>query len=114
MAPRNQGELIQDLRRDFTVLRAELDALAEQFERADVLPLRERLAVLESRFVELSLMKEEVKRIVVLEDRVAELKRLKEEGEKRHWQFIYIIAGGMTTLLVTVIVQLVLALLKKP
>ena len=102
MAPRNQGDLIQDLRHDFTVLRAEVDALAGELRRADLLPLRERLAVLESKFVELSLMKEEVKRIAVLEDRVAELKRLNEEAERRRWQFVMLFVAGLITLAINI------------
>ena len=52
-------------------------------------------------------------RIVTLETTVAELKRTKEELEKRHWQFVYIFAGAMASLLVTVVVQLLIHLLKR-
>ena len=36
-----------------------------------------------------------------------------EETDKRRWQFVYIFAGAVATLLVTVIVQLVLLPLVK-
>ena len=48
----------------------------------------------------------------MLEDRVNELKKSKEEAEKRRWQFAYIFAGAVATL-VRVIVQIVLLPLVK-
>jgi len=48
-----------------------------------------------------------------LESHLADLKKAKDESDKRQWQFVYIFAGAMASLLVTVVVQLVLALVKK-
>lgn len=77
----------------FAELRRDVSNLGGELERADLVKVLERLAV--------------------LEDRVAELKRVREETERRHWQFVYIFAGAMASLLVTVVVQLVLAQVKK-
>ena len=77
----------------FAELRRDVSHVVEELDRADLVKVLERLAV--------------------LDDRVAELKRMREESEKRHWQFVYIFAGAMASLLVTVVVQLVLAAVKK-
>ena len=76
------------------LLEKDIGSLQTEVEKYDPTSVRERLAV--------------------LEDRVHELKRIKDESEKRHWQFVYIFAGAMASLLVTVIVQLILAWVKKP
>lgn len=39
--------------------------------------------------------------------------KAKDEADKRQWQFVYIFAGTVASLLVTVVVQLVLNLVKK-
>ncbi len=52
-------------------------------------------------------------RTAVLETRLAELERCKQEADKRQWQFVYIFAGGMATLLVTAVVQLLISVIKK-
>jgi uncharacterized protein YceH (UPF0502 family) len=75
------------------LLRLEFELFKEYIDQLELKGLRERLAI--------------------LEDRVAELKRLKEESEKRHWQFVYIFAGGVASMLVAVIVQLVIAWVRK-
>lgn len=77
----------------FAELRRDVSNLVEELDRADLVKVLERLAV--------------------LDDRVAELKRVREESDKRHWQFVYLFAGAMASLLVTVVVQLVLAAVKK-
>jgi len=51
--------------------------------------------------------------VAVLADRVDKLKKRIEESDKRRWQFVYIIAGALAMLLVSVLVQLVLLPLVK-
>ena len=51
--------------------------------------------------------------VAVVADRVAKLETHIADNEKRRWQFVYIFAGAVATLLVTVIVQLVLLPLVK-
>ena len=58
----------------------------------------------------LSQMREE---IAVLKSRLDKLEKHIDETDKRRWQFVYIFAGAVATLLVTVIVQLVLIPLVK-
>lgn len=86
-------ELAREAKQHSEILRTEFDLLKQQIDLVDLQRLREQVAV--------------------LENQVAELKRSKEESEKRHWQFVYIFAGAVASLLVTVIVQLVLAWAKK-
>jgi hypothetical protein len=94
MAKKPIGESVQELSQEVLQLKYELNPARAELERYELLIQRDKLNL--------------------LEDRVLELKRLKEEGERRHWQFVYILTGALTSLLVTVIVQLVMALLKKP
>ena len=84
---------IRELQVIFAELQKDVQSHDREFERLQFDQLRERLAV--------------------LEDRVNELKKSKEEAEKRRWQFVYIFAGAVATLLVTVLVQLVLLPLVK-
>lgn len=93
MAEKSPTALAREAKEELVVLRGELSALQGEVEQAQLIQLRERLAVVESQ--------------------VHELRRVREESEKRHWQFVYIFAGAMASLLVTVIVQLVLAQVKK-
>ena len=58
----------------------------------------------------LSQLREE---IAVFKSRLDKLENHVEETDKRRWQFVYIFAGAIATLLVTVIVQLVLLPLVK-
>lgn len=113
-------------------LRAFVTALDKQLTQYDFIAVSNRISVLEEKLVQISKWQEDSKRVPVIDDRVSklearatdadrlrdrvvaaegtvtELKRWKEESEKRHWQFVYIFAGGMASLLVTVIVQLIL------
>jgi len=94
MASPSPTELARSLQKELLVLRTEFSTLKDMIDEVELQRLRERLAV--------------------IEDRVGELKKQKDEADKRHWQFVYIFAGAMASLLVTVIVQLVMVLLKKP
>lgn len=51
--------------------------------------------------------------LAVLKSRLDKLENHVEETDKRRWQFVYIFAGAVATLLVTVLVQLVLLPLVK-
>jgi hypothetical protein len=95
-------------------LRQEFELLKQLVESGDLPTLRDRLSSLEGRVAALEKFEAELRRIGALEERVNELRRAKEESEKRHWQFVYIFAGAVATLLITVVVQLVLAMLRKP
>ena len=59
---------------------------------------------------DMSLLRED---LAVLKSRLDKLETHIEETDKRRWQFVYIFAGAVATLLVTVIVQLVLLPLVK-
>lgn len=111
-------ELAQDALAQLELLRNQLDAFRQSFDRLDLIQLRERVRVIEERVSKLGKSAEEMdelrKLVAVLEDRENELKNVKEESDKRQWQLVYIFAGAMASLLVTVIVQLVLAFVKKP
>lgn len=110
-------ELARDAISKADALRTEFDVFRRDIERLDPGQLRERLRVLEENAVRLAKRADDADKfhtqLAVLEDRVNELKKWKDEAEKRQWQFVYIFAGAMASLLVTVIVQLVLAWVKK-
>jgi hypothetical protein len=107
-------ELAREAMEHSRALRQEYELLKQLVESGDLPALRDRLVLLEGRVGAIEKFEAELRRIGVLEDRVNELKKGKEEADKRRWQFVYIFAGAVVTLLVTVVVQLVLALLKKP
>lgn len=93
-----------------TAKQATESALAEL--KAEDATLRQEVAVLRAQ-IDQSKALELIQRLTTLEAEVRELRRVREEAEKRHWQFVYIFAGAMVSLLVTVIVQLVLAQVRK-
>jgi hypothetical protein len=80
--------------------------------KADHAVLQERIGTIQ-RQIEVQDYVAVVQRLSVLEAHLADLKRAKDESDKRQWQFVYIFAGAMASLLVTVVVQLVLAMVKK-
>jgi len=86
-------QLARDASTKTVLLDQDLKLLREEVHRLELGQLRERVAVLESH--------------------LADLKKAKDEADKRQWQFVYIFAGAMASLLVTVVVQLVLSLVKK-
>lgn len=99
------------------VLRTEFELLRGDIFRLNLPELRERCVVLETQLVALRKETDVLPQLrqanAVLEDRVAKLEKRAEEADKRQWQFVYIFAGAMASLLVTVVVQLVLAWVKK-
>ncbi len=86
--------------------------------QAELRTVRERLAIAEEKVGRLEkradTSEKVLERVAVLESQQADAKKAKDESDKRQWQFVYIFAGAMATLLATVVVQLALALLKKP
>lgn len=101
MPGESQAKLIRDLQVGVGTLDERISALRNEFGQFGLPELREKVSQIGER-------------LAVIEDRVTELKRLKEEGERRHWQFLYIAAGAISMLLFNVIVQLLLALVRKP
>jgi len=123
-------ELAREAMEHSRAIRKEFDLLKQLVELRDLPGLQDRLlslqlridviemttAVLRAEYDSTSRKVDHVdsrERTAVLETRVEELERCKQEADKRQWQFVYIFAGGMATLLVTVVVQLVIAVLKK-
>ena len=86
-------ELIREARLQIESLQTGFNFREKELARFDMSLLREDLAVLKSR--------------------LDKLEKHVEETDKRRWQFVYIFAGAVATLLVTVIVQLVLLPLVK-
>ena len=126
-------ELAREAMEHSRAIRKEFDLLKQLVELRDLPGLQDRLTSLQSRIeiiettaavlrTEYNLTSrkfdevdhvESRERTAVLETRVEELERCKQEADKRQWQFVYIFAGGMATLLVTAVVQLLIAMLKK-
>lgn len=107
-------ELARDAMEHSRALRQEFELLNQLVESGDLPSLRERLVLVEGRLGMLEKFEAELRRIGILEERIHELKNWKAESEKRHWQFVYIFAGALASLLATVVVQVVLTLIKKP
>lgn len=63
MASKSPTEYAREIATDLAVLRAEYDSTSREYEKADLVKLRERVAILETR--------------------VAELERCKQEADKR-------------------------------
>jgi len=110
-------ELANDALGQGEVLRTEFELFRSDIKDLKLPELRERCAVVESQLVLLRKEADALPQLrqanAVLEDRVVKLERRAEEADKRQWQFVYIFAGAMASLLVTVVVQLVLAWVKK-
>ncbi len=86
-------ELAHEAQVQIARLRAEFDMREKELTRIDLQSIREELAVMRAKLDK-------------LENHI-------DDTEKRRWQFVYIFAGAVATLLVTVIVQLVLLPLVK-
>ena len=93
MTKLTNSEMVWQLQDQMTTLRTEFNGLQIEIQNFEIQLLRERVAILE---VE-----------------ITELKRLKQESEKRHWQFVYIFSGGMVTLFVSLLVQLIVSMIRK-
>ena len=101
---------VEALQVEVANLEARFQLLKQEVALAEVNKMSKSLAVLEDRTDQLNTA---AVKIAAFEVRVAELERCKQEADKRQWQFVYIFAGGMATLLSTVVVQLMIAVLKK-
>lgn len=101
---------IDTLENQLHTLEGRLQLLEQEVGLAEVTATSKQIAVLHDRLEQLSTA---AVRIAAYEVRIAELKRCKQEADKRQWQFVYIFAGGMATLLSSVVVQLLLWALKK-
>ena len=113
MASESPTRLAREAKEAIELLQKDHDFLRERFDVLELLDLRERVARFEERLARVEKTLEELKLVPVLEDRVNKLEHREEESSKRRWQFAYIFAGAVTTLLVTVLVQLVLLPLVK-
>lgn len=107
-------ELAHDAMKHSQALRLDFELLNQLVKSGDLLGLRERLVLVEGRLAVFEQFEAELRRIGILEERIQELKNWKAETEKRHWQFVYIFAGALASLLATVVVQVVLTLIKRP
>lgn len=96
----------QDLRQEFELLKQQVDT-------KELLGLRDRFVILESRFASLEKYEAEIRRISVVEDRVADLKRHKDESDKRNWQFVFLAFGAACAVVGGVAVQMTTLLFKK-
>jgi len=93
MARQSAVDLAREIQKQLGELETDFVVIKSEVERANLNQLRDR--------------------VISLEEKVTELKRVREETDRRHWQFIYIFAGAMASLLCTIVVQLVLFVLKK-
>ncbi len=106
-------EMAHEAQRQIAELRSVCDTRFSGIDKLELVELRERLAVVEEKIAKAERELESLKTLPVLDDRVDKLERHKDDSEKRRWQFVYIFAGAISTLLVTVIIQLVLLPLVK-
>lgn len=110
-------KLIQSHRSQLEVMNKEIELLRGELERTEYTKAHDAIARLDERVKSLERLLEKMdsdsKRIAVLEEKTSELKRHRDESDKRQWQFVYIFAGACASLLVTVVVQLVLAYFKR-
>jgi hypothetical protein len=104
MAQRSPTELYHELRNEFTFLRATLDGAIAELRSAELLQVRERLAVLEHRLEELGAIKEDNKKLAVVENQLGDLRRWQEESGRRLFQFVLLFLGGIVTLAINLAV----------
>ncbi len=93
MAESKVEQLARETELELALVKKDVEAIRKDIDAANLNQLRERVAVLESQ--------------------QADARKAKDESDKRQWQFVYIFAGAMASLLVTVVVQLVLSWVKK-
>lgn len=110
-------ELARDAILRGEILRSEFDFLRSELDKLNLTRLGERVTVVEATVVRLERRADDAdrlrERLAVVESQLADTKKARDEADKRQWQFVYIFAGAMASLLVTVVVQLVLAWVKK-
>jgi hypothetical protein len=110
-------KLVQSHRSQLAVMNKEIELLRSELERSEYTKLHDAVARMDERIKTIEKLVEkqdsEIKRVTALEEKTNELKRQRDESDKRQWQFVYIFAGACASLLVTVIVQLVLAYFKR-
>ncbi len=109
-----EGLTLSDLRQRFAVLESQHAGLRREAESVPALRqanavLVEKVAALEKRAADDRLRE----RLAVVESQHADTTTATDESDKRRWQFVFIFAGAVATLLVTIVVQLVLNLVKK-
>lgn len=113
----NPTQVAREALNRLDLLSKDVESLQTELEKADISTLKQRVAVIEEKVVELKKSKDEFDKLsrqaAVLEDRVNELKKANEESGKRGWQFVFIAAGAGLALLSSFLVQLVFYFIKK-
>lgn len=97
--------LATSMERQLNDLRSECQSLRREIDRADLVDVAKRLAVIEQRLNDLGPTREEARRVAALEERVSQLTQAKEEADRRAWQFIVLFVGGLLTLAVNLVVS---------
>ena len=117
MADKSGIQVARETKQELELLKNDVEHLTAEVERAELRKLRQANAVLEEKVTRLEKRADAsdklLERVAVLESQQADLRKAKDEADKRQWQFVYLFAGSMATLLVTLIVQLVLYWVKK-
>src|SRR5438552_2953260 len=102
MAGKSPTELIRDLQVESASLTERLKLLRAFLDEANLVAIRERLAVLDTVIAELRKRAEEQERrserLAVLESQFAEVKKQNEEDDRRRWQVTMLFFGSLLTL----------------
>ena len=104
---------LSELWQRFAVLESHVAGWRREAESVPV--LRQANAVLEEKVAKLERRAEDAERerLGVVESQQADVKKATDDSDKRRWQFVFIFAGAIATLIATTVVQLVLNLVKK-
>ena len=106
---------LSELWQRFAVLESHVAGWRREAESVPV--LRQANAVLEEKVAKLERRAEDAERLRerlgVVELQQADTKKATDDSDKRRWQFVFIFAGAIATLIATTVVQLVLNLVKK-
>lgn len=87
MAESKVEQLARETEKELALIKKDGEALQKDIDQADLNQVRERIAV--------------------LEERVVELKKMREESEKRYWQFVVLFVGGLITLGINIAVSFI-------
>jgi DNA repair exonuclease SbcCD ATPase subunit len=117
-SPTELYELIRDLEAEIGTVTERLNLLRTSLDEANLIAIRERLAVVESICAELRRRAEEQdrrgERLTQLEGQLAEFKKQFEESDRRRWQVWLALGVCILTFVANLTLNLILFFARKP
>ena len=87
MAETKLEQLTRQTELELALVKKDVEAIQKDMDSANLNQVRERLAI--------------------IEERILELRKMREESDKRYWQFVVLFVGGLITLGINLVVSFV-------